>query len=257
MNRIEKLFKSKSSDVLTIYFTAGYPELNNTEDIILELDKNGVDLIEIGMPYSDPLADGPTIQASSSVAIENGMSLELLFQQLENIRTKTQIPLVLMGYYNQVIQYGLEAFCEKASQVGVDGLILPDLPLEEYRELCKSVFTKYGLTCTFLVTPSSSDERIREIDEASSGFLYAVSSHSITGGKSENDLTEYGERLASLKLKNSIQMGFGIHNAKTFKEATAIANGGIIGSAFIKAISQEGELASKIASFVQTIRSSN
>lgn len=254
MNRIDNLFKRKSSGLLTIYFTAGYPQLNDTEEIVLELDKSGVDLIEIGMPYSDPLADGPTIQASSSVAIKNGMNLDLLFEQLQEIRTKTQVPLVLMGYYNQVMQYGLEAFCKMANQVGIDGLILPDLPLEEFRELCEPVFKQYGLTCTFLVTPSSSDERIKEIDNASSGFLYAVSSHSITGGDSANNLSGYGSRLAALKLKNPIQVGFGIHDAKSFQEATAIANGGIIGSAFIKAISQEGILAEKISSFVQSIR---
>ena len=254
MNRIDNLFKNKPSDVLTIYFTAGYPNLNDTENIILDLAKAGVDLIEIGMPYSDPLADGPVIQASSTEALKNGMNLDLLFEQLKDVRSKTQVPLVLMGYYNQVIQYGLEPFCEKASQVGVDGLILPDLPLDEFKKLCVPVFKQYGLTCTFLVTPSSTDERIREIDEASSGFLYAVSSHSITGGDSANNLSEYGSRLAALNLKNPIQVGFGIHDAKSFQEATAIANGGIIGSAFINAISKEEVLGNKIRSFVEDIR---
>ena len=255
MNRIENLFKNKPSDVLTIYFTAGYPNLNDTEDIILELDKAGVDLIEIGMPYSDPLADGPVIQASSTESLKNGMNLDLLFEQLKDIRSKIQVPLVLMGYYNQVLQYGLELFCKKASEVGVDGLILPDLPVDEFNELCVPIFKRYGLTCTFLVTPSSTDERIREIDAASSGFLYAVSSHSITGGNSANNLSEYGSRLAALDLKNPIQVGFGIHDATSFQEATAIANGGIIGSAFIKAISEEGELDNNICSFIQSIRS--
>ena len=254
MNRIDNLFKNKPSDVLTIYFTAGYPNLNDTENIILDLAKAGVDLIEIGMPYSDPLADGPVIQASSTAALKNGMNLDLLFEQLKDIRSKTQVPLVLMGYYNQVIQYGLEPFCKKASQVGVDGLILPDLPLDEFKKLCAPVFKQYGLTCTFLVTPSSTDERIREIDAASSGFLYAVSSHSITGGNSANNLSEYGNRLTALNLKNPIQVGFGIHDAKSFQEATAIANGGIIGSAFIKALSKDEVLGSKIHSFVKGIR---
>ena len=213
------------------------------------------DLIEIGMPYSDRLADGPVIQASSNTALKNGMNLDLLFEQLKDIRSKTQVPLVLMGYYNQVLQYGLEPFCKKASQVGVDGLILPDLPLEEFNELCAPIFKRYCLTCTFLVTPSSTDERIREIDTASSGFLYAVSSHSITGGSSANNLSGYGSRLAALNLKNPIQVGFGIHDAKSFQAATAIANGGIIGSAFIKAISKEGELDNNICSFVASIRS--
>jgi len=257
MNRIDKLFKQKSSKVLTIYFTAGYPQINDTEEIILELDKSGVDLIEIGMPYSDPLADGPTIQESGSVALRNGMNLDLLFDQLEEIRGKTQIPLVMMGYYNQVLQYGVEGFCKRANEVGVDGLILPDLPLDELREQCDSIFKEYGLTCTFLVTPSSSDERIKEIDEACSGFLYAVSSHSITGGNSVNNLTDYGKRLSDLNLSNPIQVGFGIHDAKSFQTATKIANGGIIGSAFIKAISREGKLKEKISSFVNSVRPSN
>jgi len=257
MNRIDKLFRNKPSDVLTIYFTAGFPNINDTEEIIMELDSAGVDLIEIGMPYSDPLADGPTIQASSSVAIQNGMNLDLLFKQLEPIRTKTDVPLVLMGYYNQVLQYGMEAFCKKANEVGIDGVILPDLPIEEYNELCKPIFEQYGLTSTFLVTPSSSDERIKEIDKACSGFLYAVSSHSITGGESVNNLSEYGRKLAGLNLKNPIQVGFGINNATSFHNAVAISNGGIIGSAFIKAIAQKGILADKIAEFVKTIRPSN
>lgn len=255
MNRITQLFHNKPSDVLTIYFTAGYPNLEDTESIILDLDKSGADLLEIGMPYSDPLADGPTIQASSSVALKNGMNLDLLFQQLEGIRAKTQIPLVLMGYYNQVLQYGLSRFCERAEQVGIDGLILPDLPLEEFHQVCKPVFKKHGLTCTFLVTPSSTDERIKAIDEASSGFLYAVSSHSITGGNAASNLTEYGQRLKDLNLQNSIQVGFGIHNEETFRAATAIANGGIIGSAFIKALAQPGDLTTNIHQFIQSIRS--
>jgi len=254
MNRIEKLFQTKKKDVLTIYFTAGYPQLNDTEKIILELDKSGTDLIEIGMPYSDPLADGLVIQASGSAALKNGMNLAVLFKQLEGIREKTQIPLVLMGYYNQVLRFGVETFCKKANEVGIDGLILPDLPLDEFEEKCKPLFEKYVLTCTFLVTPSSSDERIKEIDNASSGFLYAVSSHSLTGGDSASNLTEYGEHLASLNLKNPVQVGFGIHDASSFQEATAIAQGGIIGSAFIKSISQEGELSHNIHSFIKKIQ---
>jgi len=254
MNRIDNLFKNKPSDVLTIYFTAGYPNLDDTGSIILDLAKAGVDLIEIGMPYSDPLADGSVIQASSKQALKNGMNLDLLFDQLKDIRSKTQVPLLLMGYYNQVIQYGLEPFCKKVNQVGVDGVILPDLPLDEYEKLCAPLFKQYELTCTFLVTPSSTDERIREIDAASSGFLYAVSSHSITGGDSVNNLSNYGSRLAALNLKNPIQVGFGIHDAKSFQAATAIANGGIIGSAFIKALSKEELLGNKIRSFVEGIR---
>ncbi|MFT7612308.1 MAG: tryptophan synthase alpha chain [Parvicellaceae bacterium] len=253
MNRIDQLFQEKRKEVLTIYFTAGYPQLNDTVSIIKSLSTYGADLIEVGMPYSDPLADGPVIQASSQKALENGMNLDLLFQQLAEVRMYTQIPLVLMGYYNQVLQYGIENFCKIASSVGVDGLILPDLPLEEFYSMCKPTFDQYGLTCTFLVTPSSTDERIKELDQASSGFLYAVSSHSITGGSAASQLDDYGGKLANLNLKNPVQVGFGIHDNISFLNACSIANGGIIGSAFIKALAQSGELETNIKSFIHGV----
>ncbi|MBL4704576.1 MAG: tryptophan synthase subunit alpha [Flavobacteriales bacterium] len=254
MSRIDQLFEKKQKEVLTIYFTAGHPQLNDTVDIIRHLDEAGADLIEVGMPYSDPLADGPVIQQSSEKALANGMNLNLLFEQLTKVRNHSQIPMVLMGYYNQVLQYGIERFCAEANRVGVDGLILPDLPLEEYYENCKSTFDKYGLTCTFLVTPSSSNERIKELDNASSGFLYAVSSHSITGGNAATQLTDYGAKLDALSLKNPIQVGFGIRDFTSFQNACEIAHGGIIGSAFIRALEQKGELKTKINGFIKSIR---
>jgi len=255
MNRVDQLFKDKEKEVLTIYFTAGYPQLNDTLSIVRSISESGADLIEVGMPYSDPLADGPVIQASSQQALKNGMNLDLLFKQLAEVRAHTQIPIVLMGYYNQVLQFGIEEFCKISSSVGVDGFILPDLPLEEFYSFCKPIFDRYSLTCTFLVTPSSSDDRIRELDEATSGFLYAVSSHSITGGSAASQLDEYGNKLASLNLKNPIQVGFGIHDSESFLNACSIGSGGIIGSAFIKAISQPGELEQNIKSFIHGVKS--
>lgn len=254
MNRIDQLFNDKAGDVLTIYFTAGYPELHDTVSIIKALDSAGTDLIEVGMPYSDPLADGPTIQKSSEQALRNGMNLKLLFEQLGEARKHTQIPIVLMGYYNQVLQYGIDRFCQQASKTGIDGLILPDLPLDEYYGRCKAIFDRYGLTCSFLVTPSTPDNRIRLLDEASSGFLYAVSSHSITGGNAAMHLTEYGKKLEALGLKNPIQVGFGIHDNQSFREACAIGRGAIIGSAFIKALNQPGSLQEKVTDFIHSIK---
>ena len=255
MSRINKAFQNKN--LLTIFFTAGHPNLNDTEQIILELDSAGVDIIEIGMPNSDPLADGPTIQRSSEKALSNGMNLKLMFQQLKGIRNKTNIPLVLMGYCNQLLQYGIEDFCKKAAEVGIDGLILPDLPVEVFESNCKDVFRKYDLTCSFLVTPSTSEARIRLLDKASSGFLYAVSSHSITGGTSSGNLSEYGNRLKSMELKNPIQIGFGIRDNASFSNAVSVADGAIIGSAFIQKLEEQGELKHKIQSFVEEIKNTS
>lgn len=253
MKRIEHLFQSKLSDILTIYFTAGYPKLDDTVSIITALDNAGVDLIEIGIPYSDPLADGQTIQKSSQISLKNGMNLNLLFMQLTEARKKSDIPMVMMGYYNQVLQYGIESFCQEANSAGVDGLIIPDLPLKEYYTVCKKYFDQYNLSCTFLITPSSSDKRILALDQASSGFLYAVSSHSITGGSPAKSLEDYGQRLSTLNLTTPIQVGFGIKDSRSFETACSIGQGGIIGSAFIEAIAAEGELQYKIKQFIQRI----
>ena len=237
MNRInQKLQEDKK--LLSIYFTAGYPNLNDTVSIIENLEKAGVDMIEIGLPFSDPLADGPTIQASSTQALKNGMTTNILFEQLKNIRKTVKIPLIIMGYFNPILQYGVESFCEKCEEIGIDGLILPDLPVEVYSEQYKSIFEKYGLINVFLITPQTSDERIHFIDAASNGFIYMVSSASTTGVSDGfgNEQTGYFKRIAKMNLKNPQIVGFGIYNDKTFEQGTRFAKGAIIGSAFIKFI---------------------
>ena len=253
MNRIKnKLTENKK--LLSIYFTAGYPKLDDTVEIIRQLEKSGVDFIEIGLPFSDPLADGPTIQASSQTALKNGMTTEVLFQQLKDIRNTISIPLILMGYYNPVLQFGVENFCKKCAEVGIDGLILPDLPLAEFQEHYAEIFKKYGLLNIFLITPQTSEERIRQIDEASEGFIYMVSSASVTGNSSGfgDEQEAYFKRIASLSLSNRQIVGFGINNSETFQQATKYTNGAIIGSAFIKMLSEKG--LDGISEFVKAIR---
>lgn len=253
MNRINKKLKEEKK-ILSIYFTAGYPELNDTVQIIQDLEKNGVDLIEIGLPFSDPLADGPTIQESSTAALKNGMHTELLFEQLRDIRESVTIPLIIMGYFNPVFQYGVEAFCKRCQEIGIDGLILPDLPLDVYQKDYEATFKKYGLVNVFLITPQTSDERIKEIDEASNGFIYLVSSASTTGATSGfgSAQREYFERIEGLDLTTPQIVGFGINNAKTFEQATKTTKGAIIGSAFIKHITKFG--VGSIPDFIKTIR---
>ncbi|WP_127018344.1 tryptophan synthase subunit alpha [Flagellimonas beolgyonensis] len=253
MNRIkQKLQEDKK--ILSIYFTAGYPNLNDTVKIIQDLETNGVDLIEIGLPFSDPLADGPTIQESSTAALKNGMHTALLFEQLKDIRKTVTIPLILMGYFNPVLQYGVEAFCKKCEEIGIDGLILPDLPLDVYQDEYESIFKKHGLINIFLITPQTSDARIKAIDSASEGFIYMVSSASTTGAKKGfgDEQAAYFERIASMDLNNPQIVGFGISNATTFQQATKKAKGAIIGSAFIKHVTQKG--VDHIAEFVHQIR---
>ena len=241
MNRInQKLQEDKK--LLSIYFTAGYPNIDDTVSIIQNLEKNGVDMIEIGLPFSDPLADGPTIQASSTKALKNGMTTEVLFNQLKDIRKSVSIPLIIMGYFNPMLQYRVEALCQKCQEIGIDGLIIPDLPVDVYHEEYKSTFEKYGLINVFLITPQTSDERIRYIDSISNGFIYMVSSASTTGAKSGfgNEQTNYFERIAKMNLKNPQIVGFGISNNETFTQATKYAKGAIIGSAFVKHVTNEG-----------------
>lgn len=255
-NRIQQLFAQKPEGLLSVYFTAGYPNLEDTVPIILELEKNGVDLIEIGMPFSDPLADGPTIQQSSQVALRNGMTIPKLFEQLQDIRRHTQIPLVLMGYLNPVMQYGVERFLQKASEIGIDGLILPDLPLVDYVREYKELFEKHQISNIFLITPQTPEQRILEIDQHSNGFIYMVSSASVTGGTTGQSVvnTAYFERVKALGLRNPGIIGFGIHNRDTFTQACNHASGAIIGSAFIKALAQEGSLQQNISTFIQSIK---
>lgn len=253
--RLKNLFENKSKPVFSVYFTAGYPQLEDTVPIIASLEKNGVDLIEIGMPFSDPVADGPTIQRSSEIALENGMSLSKLFDQLEGIREKVHIPLLLMGYINPVLQYGIEKFCAKASAIGIDGVILPDLPMQTYLDEYKPVFDRYGLANIFLITPQSSPERIRWIDENSTGFIYMVASFSVTGTKTGIDdlQEEYFRKVKSLQLKNPTMVGFGINNRESFQKASQYADGAIIGSAFINALDGTGTLEEKIKAFSEKI----
>jgi tryptophan synthase alpha chain len=252
MNRInQKLQEDKK--LLSIYFSAGYPSLNDTVQIIEDLEKSGVDMIEIGLPFSDPLADGPTIQESSTQALHNGMTTRLLFEQLKDIRKTVKIPLIIMGYFNPMLQYGMEAFCEKCQEIGLDGLIIPDLPVDIYVAEYKSIFEKYGLINVFLITPQTSEERIRYIDSVSNGFIYMVSSASVTGNQEGFGTTQesYFKRIASMNLKNPQIIGFGINNRETFKKATQYAKGAIIGSAFIKFLNPQN--VNKIASFINEI----
>jgi tryptophan synthase alpha chain len=242
MNRINQKLK-EDKKILSIYFTAGYPKLDDTVSIIQDLEKSGVDMIEIGLPFSDPLADGPTIQASSTQALKNGMTSEVLFDQLKDIRTSVSIPLIIMGYFNPILQYGVEAFCKKCQEIGIDGLIIPDLPVDVYNETYKAIFESYGLLNIFLITPQTSNERVRFIDSISSGFIYMVSSASVTGSQSGfgDEQTQYFKRIANMNLKNPQIVGFGINNHETFTQATHFAKGAIIGSAFIKYLTRNGK----------------
>ena len=255
-NRINQLFESKKKDVLNVYFTAGYPSLDDTLPIAQHLDASGADIIEIGMPFSDPVADGPTIQESNTAALQNGMSIRKLLEQLEGLRENVSIPVILMGYINPVLQYGIERFCEKCRQVGIDGLILPDLPMQEYQDQYKELFERYGLKNIFLITPQTSEERIRNIDDHTDGFIYMVSSASTTGARSgigENQ-QRYFERVAGMGLKNPTLIGFGISNRETFVKAAAHANGAIIGSAFIKLLHNHGPDEQMIKKFIKDIK---
>ncbi|RZJ69728.1 tryptophan synthase subunit alpha [Flavobacterium sp.] len=250
MKRLSNLFHSDKK-LLSVYFTAGFPNLDDTTKIISELEKSGVDFVEIGLPFSDPLADGPVIQHSSTVAIENGMTAKLLFDQLRNIRESVDIPLMIMGYFNTMLQFGVENFLEKCSEVGIDGLIVPDLPVDVYVSDHKSMFESHGIPMVFLVTPQTSNERIRQIDSVSDGFIYLVSSAAITGNASEfgQKQSDYFKRVSNLKLKNPLVTGFGIHDKSTFELATEFTRGAIVGSAFIRHIEKNG--LETISHFVQ------
>ena len=256
MNRIEKLFKEKKSGILSVFYTAGFPALGDTIAIAQQLEKSGVDMIEIGIPFSDPIADGPTIQQSNKVALDNGMTVKLLLDQVKEIRKSVTIPIILMGYLNPVLQYGVERFCKEASLAGVDGLILPDLPLDEYVEDFRDLAHRYALNHVFLISPTTSDERIRKIDELSRGFIYAVSSSSTTGAKGgfSSDQNEYFEKLKKLQLQNPFLIGFGISNHTTFSKACEYGSGAIIGSAFINLIKESKNLSEDIDGFIKSIR---
>jgi len=253
MNRINKVF-NKKKNLLSIYFTAGFPDINDTLKIIKELDKSQVDMIEIGLPFSDPLADGPTIQKSSEKALSNGMTTNLLFDQLKDLRKVSEIPVVIMGYFNPILQYGIEKFCSNCKDVGIDGLIIPDLPADIFKKNYKIIFEKYKLNMMFLITPQTSNERINLIDDLSKGFIYMVSSYSVTGAKDSFDKyqIEYFKRIKKLNLSNPLLIGFGISNKKTFQAACQNSNGAIIGSAYIKYIENHG--VSKTRDFIRLIK---
>ncbi|WP_397447498.1 tryptophan synthase subunit alpha [Polaribacter sp. R77954] len=253
MNSIQKLFQQKDKNLLSIYFTCGYPELDDTIKVIQELEKSGVDFIEVGLPYSDPLADGPTIQDSSQKALENGINLDIVFEQLISIKEKNNTPLVLMGYLNQMLKYGEEKFCKKIVDCGIDTVIIPDLPMVEFENHYQHLFDKYGITNVFLITPHTSIDRIQKIDAYSKAFIYVVASASITGAKGEisNQQIAYFERIKAMNLKNKLIVGFGISDKSTFNTACAYANGAIIGSAFIKDLGKNG--VDKINDFIAPI----
>ena len=254
MNRIQQLFSHKKQNILNVYCTAGYPKLDSTLYMMQALQNNGADLIELGMPYSDPLADGPVIQESGAVAIENGMTIAVLFEQLKSFRTDIKVPVILMGYMNPVLQYGFEKFCKDAAAVGVDGLILPDLPEYEFETEYGTIIKKYGLDFIFLVTPETREERLRKLDALSTGCLYAVSSSSTTGNEKDFNAVElYLQRLQTMQLKNPVLVGFGIKDKVTFASACKYANGAIIGSAYIKTLEGKEDLEMATKEFLENI----
>jgi len=256
MNRIDRLFKEKQENILSVYFTAGYPLLDSTTSIIRALTDAGADMVEIGIPFSDPMADGPVIQRSDETSLQNGMTLKHLFRQLSKVRNEVEIPLILMGYLNPVIQFGVENFCRKCMETGIDGVILPDLPPAVYLEEYIPLFERYNLYNILLISPQSDDDRIRAIDRISRGFIYMVSSSSVTGAKGNlsDEQLSYFKRVRGLNLNNPVLIGFGISNRETFKNACEYAAGGIIGSAFVTMLGQEGNIVDKVYQFVEGIR---
>ena len=254
MNSIKNIFQTKNREVLSIYFTAGFPNLEDTKTIIQELEKAGVDFIEVGLPYSDPLADGPTIQNSSQKALQNGINLDIVFEQLMTIKNTNKTPLVLMGYLNQMLKYGEDKFCQKVVDCGIDTVILPDLPMVEYENHYRHLFEKYGINNVFLITPQTTEDRIRKIDSYSKSFIYMVASSSITGAKGEisQQQIDYFQRIKSMNLKSNLVIGFGISDHKTFSKACEYANGAIIGSAFINFLEEKG--IDKIGEFISYLK---
>jgi tryptophan synthase alpha chain len=254
MSRLNELFGRKRSKVLSVYCTAGFPLLESTLGVMQALEDNGVDMIELGMPYSDPLADGPVIQASGTRALENGMSISRLFDQLTGMRASVHIPVLLMGYLNPILQYGFDKFCEAAAVAGVDGLILPDLPIYEFETEYGPVIRKHGLDFVFLVTPETSEERIRKVDALSTGFLYAVSSSSTTGGSKDlADQEAYFRRLEEMKLRNPVLVGFGVRDRNSWETACRHTQGAIIGTAYIKAIEGATDIGKATKEFLGSI----
>ncbi|TDG36525.1 tryptophan synthase subunit alpha [Pedobacter changchengzhani] len=254
MNRIKQLFEKKKN-ILSIYYTAGYPDLIDTVRIAEALEKSGADMLEIGFPYSDPVADGPVIQASSKQSLDQGMTLNILFGQLKELRKNVTIPVLLMGYVNPVLQFGVENFCKACAEVGVDGCIVPDLPMVEYEEFYKGYFEEHNLSNVFLITPQTADERIKKIDSLTNGFIYLLSSSATTGKNLEvgNTTEAYFSRIQNMNLKNPTMIGFGISDKQTFDKACAYSNGAIIGTAFVKAIAN-GNIEQNVSDFMKNFK---
>ena len=254
MSKLDLVFKEKSKRILNVYCTAGYPALDSTMKVMASLQKNGADIIELGMPYSDPLADGEVIQVSSIKALANGMNIAVLFDQIKDMRKSISIPVILMGYMNPILQYGFEAFCKKAKEVGIDGLILPDLPLFEFEDSYGKIITENNLDFIFLVTPETPDQRVKKLDSLSNGFLYAVSSSATTGkDKDFNVVAQYLQKLQAMQLKNPILVGFGIKDKATFDAATVHTQGAIIGSAYIQQLTKGGDIETTTSQFLNSV----
>ncbi len=254
MSRLSDLFKKQNERILNVYCTAGFPQLNSTLQVMESLQASGTHIIELGMPYSDPLADGEVIQSSGNIAIANGMTIDVLFDQLAKMRDRIHIPVVLMGYMNPIIQYGFESFCKKAKEVGVDGLILPDLPLFEFEHFYGKIINEYGLDFIFLVTPETPEDRVRKLDALSTGFLYAVSSSATTGkDKDFSKVALYLQKLHNMQLKNPVLVGFGIKDKDTFNAVCAYSNGAIIGSAYINALAKGADIHETTDQFLKAV----
>ena len=255
-NRLTQLFAKKPNGLLSVFYTAGFPKLDDTVPVGVALAQAGADLIEVGIPFSDPVADGPTIQESNKIALENGISVKTILQQVRALRSQVQIPIVLMGYLNPVLQYGMENFAKEAAAAGVDGLILPDMPLYDYERHYRQLFDDHNLSVIFLIAPTTSEERIRKIDEVSNAFIYAVSASSTTGATSgfgESQL-QYFQRLQNMKLRNSFLIGFGISDRSTFESACNFGAGAIVGSAFIKSLQQATDMKATVGQFVKKLK---
>lgn len=256
MNRITNLFETKKDGILSVYFTAGYPRLEDTTQILRELEAKGINMVEVGIPFSDPMADGPVIQESSTQALRNGMSIRLLFQQLKEIRQTVRIPIILMGYLNPIMQYGFEAFCQSCVEVGVDGMIIPDLPYADYMADYKAIADRYDLKMIMLITPETSEERIRLIDAHTSGFIYMVSSAATTGAQqSFNEQKQaYFRRINAMNLRNPRLVGFGISNKATFEAAASNSSGAIIGSKFVQLLKSEPTIAGAVDQLLEALK---